>query len=305
MQKENERRNCKTSRLRRHEMFAGYLFLLPAAVCLLMWTIYPIIKSFWYSLTDFDILNDATFVGFENYQDLLKDEDWADALAKTFRYVMMFVPGLYIISLGAALLIKNLRKGSGFFRTAYYLPMVVSAVAAGAIFKLLLNTKMGLVNKLLMAVGFEAVNFLGSERNALASCVALAVWLGFGGNMIIFLAGLQDIPQVYYEAAQIDGATPLKQFRYITFPGLARTSIFVLTNSFIGSFQTYDTIKTLTGGGPNYATTLVVQRIYQEAFVHYNMGYACAMTVALFGIIFVVTMLQLKITTKLADNGWE
>lgn len=295
----------KISRLRLHEMCAGYLFLLPAAICLLVWTIYPIIKSFWYSLTDFDILNEATFIGLGNYEELLTDEDWTDALAKTFRYVLMFVPALYLISLGAAELIKHLTKFSGFFRTAYYLPMVVSSVAAGAIFKLLLNTRMGLVNKLLIAVGLEQINFLGDEKNALISCVILAVWLGFGGNMIIFLAGLQDIPRIYYEAAQIDGASSFAQFRYITFPGLARTSIFVLTNSFIGSFQTYDIIKTLTGGGPNYSTTLVVQRIYMEAFQHYNMGYACAMTVALFAIIFVVTMVQLKVTSKLADNGWE
>lgn len=295
----------KVSRLKLAEMRAGYLFLLPAAICLLVWTIYPIIKSFWYSLTDFDILNDAAFIGLENYKELLEDEDWKDALGRTFRYVLMYVPSLYLISLGAAELIMHLKKGSGFFRTSYYLPMVVSAVAAGAIFKLLLNTRMGLVNKLLTAVGIPEVNFLGSEEMALVSCVILAVWLGFGSNMIIFLAGLQDIPRIYYEAAQIDGAKPLQQFRYLTFPGLARTSIFVLTNSFIGSFQTYDIIKTLTGGGPNYSTTLVVQRIYMEAFTHYNMGYACAMTVALFAIIFVVTMIQLKVTTKLADNGWE
>lgn len=295
----------RISKLKLAEMRAGYLFLAPAALCLLVWTVYPILKSFWFSLTDFDILNDAAFIGLENYKDLLKDEDWLDALEKTFRYVLMFVPSLYLISLSAAELIKHLKKGSGFFRTAYYLPMVVSAVAAGAIFKLLLNTRMGLVNKLLLVIGFDPINFLGSEKNALISCVILAVWLGFGSNMIIFLAGLQDIPKVYYEAAQIDGARPWQQFRYITFPGLARTSIFVLTNSFIGSFQTYDIIKTLTGGGPNYSTTLVVQRIYMEAFQHYNMGYACAMTVALFAIIFVVTMLQLKLTTKLADNGWE
>ncbi len=295
----------RMNRLARKEMFAGYAFLLPAAICLLLWTIYPIIKSFWFSLTDYDILNEPTFNNFQNYKDLLEDDDWKEALGRTFRYVGMYVPTLFVISLGAAELIKHLKKGSGFFRTAYYLPMVVSAVAAGAIFKLLLNTRMGLVNKLLELVGLGPINFLGDEKMALVSCMILSVWLGFGSNMIIFLAGLQDIPSVYYEAASIDGASPWKQFWYITFPGLARTSIFVLTNSFIGSFQTYDIVKTLTGGGPNFSTTLVVQLIYEEAFKHYNMGYACAMTVGLFVIIFAVTMLQLKVTSKMADNGWE
>lgn len=305
MNNKQEKKRRRISKLKWAEIRAGYLFLFPAAICLLVWTIYPIFKSFWYSLTDFDILNDAEFVGLKNYKELLQDSDWTDALKRTFRYVIMYVPALYLVSLGAAELIKHLKKGSGFFRTAYYLPMVVSAVAAGAIFKLLLNTRMGLVNKVLGVFGIDAINFLGDEKNALISCVILAVWLGFGSNMIIFLAGLQDIPRVYYEAAEIDGANGIQQFFSITFPGLARTSIFVLTNSFIGSFQTYDIIKTLTGGGPNYSTTLVVQLIYNEAFKHYNMGYACAMTVALFAIIFVVTMIQLKVTSKLADNGWE
>lgn len=304
MKKQPKAPRRKISILRVRESIAGYVFLLPAAICLLVWTIYPIIKSFWFSLTDFDVLSDPEFIGLQNYKDLLEDQDWLDALVRTFHYVLMFVPALYIISLGAAELIKHLKKGSGFFRTSYYLPMVVSSVAAGAIFRLLLNTRMGLVNKIIVALGGREINFLGSEEVALVSCVILAVWLGFGGNMIIFLAGLQDIPKSYYEAAQIDGARPWQQFVYITFPGLARTSIFVLTMSFINSFQMYDLVKMLTGGGPNYSTTLVVQRIYEEAFKHYNMGYACAMTVALFVIIFIVTMIQLKFTSSLADNGF-
>lgn len=280
------------------------MFLLPAALCLLVWTIYPIVNSFWYSLTDSDILNEAHFIGLQNYKDLLGDKNWFSALGRTFKYVLMFVPAIFLISLVSALLIKQLKKMSGFFRTAYYLPVVVSSVAAGAIFKLLLNSKMGLVNKLLSFIGIAPINFLG-EANALASCVFLAVWLGFGGNMIIFLAGLNDIPDAYYEAAKIDGANSLQRFRYITFPGLAPTSIFVLTMSFINSFQTYDVIKMLTDGGPNYSTTLVVQHIYLNAFTHYKMGYACAMTVVLFAIIFVVTMIQLKITSRAAGDGLE
>ena len=294
-----------TSRRKVKEACVGYLFLLPAAACLLIWTIYPIIKSFWYSLTDFDMLSKPVYNNFANYKDLFNDKEWRDALGRTFRYVLMFVPSLYIVSLIAAELIKHLTRGKGFFRTSYYLPMVVSSVAAGAIFRLLLNTRMGLVNRFLTGIGLQQVNFLGDEKVALITCVILAVWLGFGSNMIIFLAGLQDIPKVYYEAAEIDGAKPIHQFMYITFPGLAQVSIFVLTMSFINSFQTYDLIKMLTGGGPNYSTMLVVQRIYEEAFKHYNMGYACAMTVVLFVIIFAITMLQLGITTKMSENSWE
>ncbi len=295
----------KLSRLKKNEIRAGYLFLLPAALCLLVWTIYPIANSFWYSLTDFNILNDKTFVGLENYIALFSDKDWMFSLKRTFQYVLMFVPCMYILSLLSAELVKHIKVFKGFFRTSFFLPVVVSAVAAGAIFKLVLNTKMGLVNKGLAAIGLQRINFLGDSQHALASCVMLAIWLGFGYDMIIFLAGLQDIPSEYYEAAAIDGASPFQQFCYITFPALGRTSVFVLTMCFIDSFQTYDIIKMLTDGGPNYSTTLVIQRIYINAFQHYKMGYACAMTVILFFIIFIVTMIQLKITSRMADNGWE
>lgn len=295
----------KMSKMKKNEIKAGYLFLLPAALCLILWTIYPIISSFWYSLTDFDILTKPSFIGLQNYLELFNDSDWLYALRQTFLYVLIYVPCMFLISLGAAELVKHIPVWKGFFRTAFFLPVVVSAVAAGAIFKLILNTKMGLINKLLTLGGhIDAINFLGDAGNALFSCVALGIWLGFGYHMIVFLAGLQDIPSEYYEAAAIDGASGVQQFRYITFPALGRTSVFVLTMCFIESFQTYDAIKTLTNGGPNYSTTLVIQRIYIDAFQHYNMGYACAATVVLFLIIFAVTMIQLKFTSKMADNGW-
>lgn len=302
MKKYNKKR--KISGMRKNEIVAGYFFLIPASVCLIVWTIYPIFNSFWYSLTNFNILNTPTFIGIENYRNLFTDEEWIASLKRTFEYVLMFVPLMYIISLGAAELVKHLKKCSGFFRTSYFLPVVVSAIAAGAIFKLILSTKMGLVNKIISFLGMEKINFLGNGENALASCVILAIWLGFGYNMLVFLAGLQDIPRDYYEAAMLDGASSIQQFRYITFPALGRTSVFVLTMSFIDSFQTYDVIKMLTDGGPNFATTLAVQRIYMNAFQHYKMGYACAMTVILFIIIFFVTILQLKLTNSMAEKGW-
>lgn len=293
----------KKSAIKRKEILAGYMFLLPSLLCLLIWTVYPIINSFWYSLTDNDVLNQASFIGLENYKNLLNDKNWRSSLLNTFRYVLIFVPSIYLISLISALFVKQLNKCKSFFRTAYFLPVVVSPIAAGSIFKLLLNTRMGLINKILEIMYVKPINFLG-EENALTSCVVLAIWLGFGGNMIIFLAGLQDIPTSYYESARIDGANGAQQFWYITFPCLAQTSIFVFSMSFINSFQTYDVIKMLTDGGPNYATTLVVQRIYMTAFTHYEMGYACTMTVVLFVIIFTITIAQYKMTSKMADNGW-
>ena len=292
------------SKVRRKEILAGYLFLIPAALCLLVWTIIPLISSFVYSLTDYDILNAPTFIGIDNYIHLAADQDWISAVKRTFLFVIMYVPSMYVISLASAELVRHLKVLKGFFRTAYFLPVVVSAVAAGAIFKLIMNTKMGMINKALDAVGIGKINFLGSPKNALFSCVLLAIWLGFGYNMIIFLAGLQDIPKEYYEAAALDGASSTQQFRYITFPALGRTSVFVLTMCFIDSFQTYDVIKMLTDGGPSKSTTLVIQRIYTYAFQHYRMGYACAATVILFFIIFLVTMIQLRATNKLVENGW-
>lgn len=294
----------KISRMKKKEIRAGYFFLLPAILSILIWVIYPVITSFMYSFTDFDIISRMNFIGLNNYKRMLSDKDWLYALQRTFLYVLIFVPFMFVIALGAAELIKHLKFCSGFFRTSYFLPVVVSSVAAGSIFKLVLNTKMGVLNKLLAAIGLGKVNFLGDTTNALYACVMLAIWLGFGYNMIIFLAGLNDIPAEYYEAARIDGANSIQLFRHITFPGLARTSIFVLTMCFIDAFQVYDIISMLTDGGPNFSTTLVVQRIYLNAFLHFDMGYACAMTVILFFIIFVITMLQFRITSKMSDNGW-
>lgn len=286
----------------RREMLYGYLFALPALACIIIFVFVPIVRSLILSLYDYDVISKKEFIGLENFLAMIKDPKWTLALKKTCVYVVMFVPFMFVISLLLALIVRHITKFSGFFRTTFFMPIIVSSTAAGVIFKMIFNKKTGFVNIFIKALGGSAVNWLGDPGNAMICCVILAIWLGMGYNMIIFLAGLQDIPQDYYEAASIDGANGWQQFWNITFPCLADTSVFVLTMSIINAFQAFDGIKMLTNGGPNNQTQVAVLWIYENAFIHYRMGYSCAMSLVLFIIIMVITIIQLKTTSAIAEK---
>lgn len=295
-------RGGRLSPSQRREMLYGYLFAIPALTCIVIFVFVPIVRSLILALYDYDVVSKKDFIGLANFAAMAADPKWALALEKTFLYVGMFVPSMFAMSLLLALLIKHITRFSGFFRTTFFMPIIVSSTAAGAIFKMVFNKKTGFVNLFIQAFGGGAVNWLGDPNNAMICCVILAVWLGMGYNMIIFLAGLQDIPRDYYEAASIDGANGWQQFRHITFPGLAHTSIFVLTMSIINAFQAFDGIKMLTNGGPNNQTQVAVMWIYENAFIHYRMGYSCAMSLILFVIIMVITAVQLKATSAVTEK---
>lgn len=289
------------SPIRRKEFLFGYLFVAPALLCIIVFVFYPIIQSIFLSMFDYDVVSKKVFVGFGNFSSMWNDRKWLSALRITVYYVVMFVPSMLLISLGLALIIKHIGRFSGFFRTTFFMPIIVSSTAAGAVFKLVFNQKTGAINVLVRMLGGTNINFLGNPTNALICCVFLAIWLGMGYNMIIFLAGLQDIPRDYYEAAAVDGANGWQQFWNITVPGLKHTSIFVFTMSIINAFQTFDGIKMLTNGGPNDKTQVAVMWIYENAFIHYRMGYACALSLILFVIIMVITSVQLKLTQGKTD----
>ncbi|MGI6168938.1 MAG: carbohydrate ABC transporter permease [Christensenellales bacterium] len=287
---------------KKREMLFGYLFLAPALACLITFIFVPIFWAVELSLYDYNVISQKEFIGIGNFTKMISDAKWANSLDKTWKYVVLFVPSIFLISLALALIIKHITKLSGFFRTSFFLPIIVSSTAAGAIFKMVFNRNAGFLNAFIRLMGGSNLNWLGDPSRALICCVILAVWLGMGYNMIVFLAGLQDIPKDYYEAASIDGATSWQQFLHITFPGLAQTSIFILTMSIINAFQAFDGIKMLTNGGPNDMTQLAVLRIYENAFIHFQMGYSCAQSLVLFGIILVITAIQLKATSSLADH---
>ena len=273
----------------------GYAFLAPDVIGLAVFVILPILAGAWISLHDWTGLSSPTYVGLDNYHELIQDPGFVASLRITATYASAFVPLVFVVSLGLATVLNQRLKGAVFFRTAYFLPVMVSLVVASSIWSLILVQKGGLLNTAIGLVGVDPQPWLGSTRLAIVSLVIVTVWQAVGYNTIIFLAGLQDVPREYLEAAAIDGAGSPQQFRRITFPLLRSTSIFVLVTSVIASFQVFDPIFVLTGGGPASATKATVYFIYENAFQFLRIGYASAIGVVLFAIILVFTIVQLRV----------
>jgi multiple sugar transport system permease protein len=277
------------------ETIAAYVFLLPALVGLIIFVFLPMFYALWVSFHEWDALSSMKWVGLNNFKDMLADKDWLTTLGRTFKYTFVFAPALYVTSLILALIVQSIPRFTGTFRTMFFLPVVMSSVVTGLLWKLMLDEKNGLVNSVFDLLHIPPVPWLSSLTWALPSIISVSVWMAMGFYMIIFLAGLQDIPKDYYEAARIDGANSLQSFWKITLPCLRHTSIFVLIVSIIGSFQAFDQIKIMTNGGPASATKLGVQHIYESSFTLYEMGYASALSFSLFVIILLFTMIQMKV----------
>jgi multiple sugar transport system permease protein len=274
----------------------AYLFLFPACLLLGVFVLWPLLQLVWVSAHQWNILKDQmTFVGAGNYRAILSEGDFWKALVNTFYYVAVTVPVGMAISLGLALLLNERIKGVGFFRTAVFTPFVTSTVAAGVIFVWLLDYEYGPVNAALDAVGVGRVNFLQSDRWAMAAVILMTLWKQAGYNMVLFLAGLQGIPQMYYEAAQIDGARRGWQtFRHVTWPLLWPTTFFVLVISVIFAFRAFEPMYVMTRGGPVGSTTTLVYYIFDKAFKFGNMGQAAAVSALMVVIVLLITWVQFK-----------
>ncbi len=278
------------------ETRTAYLFLLPACLLLGVFVLYPLLQLIWVSLNEWNILKDQmTFVGLKNYQAILKEDGFRQALVNTLVYVGVTVPVGMAISLGLALLLNDKVKGVGFFRTAVFTPFVTSTVAAGVIFIWLMDYDRGLVNAALSAVGIGRINFLQSDKWAMPAVIVMTVWKQAGYNMILFLAGLQGIPEMYYEAASLDGAKKgWPTFRHITWPLLWPTTFFVLVISIIFAFRSFEQMFVMTRGGPVGATTTLVYYIFDKAFKFGNMGHAAAVSTLMVMIVLLITWLQFR-----------
>ena len=274
----------------------AYLFLLPACLLLGVFVLYPLLQLLWVSLNEWNILKDQmTFVGAKNYQAILSEEGFRQALLNTVYYVAVTVPLGIAVSLGLALLLNNKLRGVGFLRTAVFTPFVTSTVAAGVIFIWLMDYDRGLVNAALDGVGFSRINFLQSDKWAMPAVILMTVWKQAGYNMILFLAGLQSIPEMYYEAAAIDGAQRgWPTFRHITWPLLWPTTFFVLVISIIFAFRSFEQMFVMTRGGPVGSTTTLVYYIFDKAFKFGNMGHAAAISTLMVGIVLLITWLQFR-----------
>lgn len=276
---------------------APYLFLLPAAVVLVVFMFGPLAYAAYLSFTDFNALGAPRWVGVANYQRLVADPTFWKTLWNTFVYLLGVVPALVVLPLFLAVLVNRALPGVAFFRAAYYLPVVVSMVVAGLMWKWifaengLLNYVVGLA---LPWLASQPIAWLSRPDTALAAVMAVTVWKGLGYYMVIYLAGLQTIPQDIYESASIDGASPWQATIRLTVPLLWPSIAFVAIVSSISALKVFTEIYVMTRGGPLDASATVVYYLYQQSFEHLNMGYANAIGMVLFVIILAFSIINLR-----------
>ena len=288
----------------RHATLSAGLFLAPALLLILVFFFLPVVAALALSFTDFDIyalgdLSRLRFIGLENYRQLLESPLFWTAIGNTFYFVLLGGPLSVAVSLGGALLIHSrLTRFPGLFRTAFFLPVVTTLVAVAVVWRYLYHPRHGLLNYGLSYFGIGPIDWLGDPHWAMPAIILMAVWKNFGFNLIIFMAGLQNIPPQLYEAAQIDGASAWRQFRYITLPLLGPTFLFVALITMIGYFQVFAEPYVMTQGGPANRTLSVVLLMYEEGFRWWNMGYASAAAFVLFLLILAGTLLQLKLRRR-------
>ena len=288
----------------RHAARSARVFLAPALLLIAVFFFLPVLAALLLSFTDFDIyalgdLDRLRFVGLRNYLDLLQSPLFWTALGNTFYFVVVGGPLSVAVSLGAALLVNApLIRFPGFFRAAFFLPVVTTLVAVAVVWRYLYHPHYGLLNYGLGLLGIDPIDWLGDPVWAMPAIILMAVWKNFGFNMIIFIAGLQNIPPQLYEAARIDGANGWRLFRHITLPLLGPTFLFVALMTMIGYFQVFAEPYVMTQGGPTNRTLSVVLLMYEEGFRWWNMGYASAAAFVLFVLILAGTALQLQLRRR-------
>lgn len=274
---------------------AGWAFAAPALGVIALFFFLPVVAALCLSVTDFDIyaltdIDNLRFVAFDNYIGLLNNPLFWKALGNTLYFVAVGVPLSVVASLGSALLLHSkLGRFKGFYRTAYFAPVVTTVVAVAVIWRYLFHTRYGLVNYGLSLIGIDPVDWLGDPHWAMPTIILFAVWKNFGYNMIIFLAGLQAIPEDLYEAARIDGASLWKQFRHVTLPMLGPVLLLVGILTMAGYFQLFAEPYVMTQGGPLESTKSVLYLMYEEGFKWWNLGNASAVAFLLFVLMTVVT----------------
>lgn len=271
----------------------GYIFVTPAILFFIVFTILPLLLSVFLGFYKSNIFFDnMEWMGLENFKRVFSDDVFLKSLLNICLYVLMAVPLNIVISLCLAMLLNGEKKGVKVFRVLFYMPSVTSAVAASLVWGFLMQPNYGLFNQILTGFGLRPFTWLSNSSTALFSVTIITVWMGLGGNMIILLAALQNLPTDIFEAAQLDGAGKAKIFFKITLAYLAPTLFFITTMTLIGAFQLYDQVKVLTGGGPANSTMTPVFNIWQNAFGNTanQAGYAAAQSFVLFAIIFVVSL---------------
>lgn len=272
----------------------------PAIVLIFVLVLLPTLAVIGFSLTDYELGYDGfKFIGFDNYTELLGDRTFLISLKNTTIYTAIVTPFSVLLGLAVALLIESETRGRAFFRTVYFLPVASLLVAMATVFQYLLHPTIGPVNAMLSSLGIPGPNWLGSSQTVLISLAIIGIWQSVGFNMVLFLAGLTAIPRELYSAAEVDGAkSSWARFRLVTWPMLGPTTLFVTTISIINAVKVFETVKTLTEGGPNKSSEVLLWTIYQEGFVYLRVGYASAMTVVFLAVLIVLMFLQYRVMDR-------
>jgi multiple sugar transport system permease protein len=282
----------------------AWIFLSPALAMIGIFFVIPVLAAFTLSFTDFDIYSLGNwkyirFVGFQNYVRIVETPLFWTALKNTFYFVLVGGPLSVAVSLGTALMLNSkLAKYKSLYRTVYFLPVVSSLIAVAIIWRYLYHPAHGLLNYFLSYFGISSVDWLGDPNLAMPAIIIMAVWKNFGYNMLIFIAGLQNIPEDLYEAAHLDGASWRQQFIEITLPMLKPTTVFIVMITIIGYFQLFAEPYVMTQGGPLNSTTSIVLLMYEQGFRWWSMGYAAAIAFVLFIIILFFTLLQMLLQRR-------
>ncbi len=284
-----------------------FLWISPWVIGFVLLTLLPLLGSLYVSFTEWKIVSDPVWVGLANYKELFTEEIFLKSLRVTFLYCAMTIPVNMVLSLATAMLLNGDLPYSGILRTIYYMPCVVSSVAAALLWSYIFNYRFGLINQLLSLIGVEGPNWLGDERWSLAALAIMSLW-GIGGGIVIYLAGLQTVPQHLHEAARLAGAGWWRRLFTITLPSMSPILLFQLLTNIIGGLQTFTSGYLITDGGPNNSTMFYALYLYKNAFQYHKMGKACAMAWILFIIIMVLSFLVMKVSAPMVyyeNDGGE
>jgi multiple sugar transport system permease protein len=284
----------RISRILDSDGFTAFLFLFIPILILVALKFYPIVFNVVISFTNYDLSPNFRFVGLRNYQEIFSNDVYLKAIRNTLLYVVGTVPLGTFLSLSIAALLDRSIRGRVFFRTAFYLPVVTSVAASALVWRWIFNPQGGLANTALAAAGLPPLGWLTDPDTAMISLVIITLWGGIGGNMVIFLAGMQGIPGELYEAAEIDGANWWESFFYITIPMLSPVTLFVVVTYTIAIFRSFGLIFLLTQGGPSLSTNTLVWEIYQAAFGYLRFGLGAAISVVL-----LLTILLLSVPVRI------
>lgn len=288
-------KTAKKNLYKKGDGLSAILLLSPTLVIFSAFILFPVFFSFYLSFHKWNMFSgDTTFIGLDNYIRMFKSEEFWNVLKNTAVYTLGTIPLNMIFSLFIAYVLHKKVIGKKFLRTAFFAPVIISPVAAAVIWRWLYDPNFGLINWFIGLFGINPINWLNEPAAAMVALIIMGVWKTFGINMVLFSAGLQGIPENFYEAAEIDGAGSWKKFWNITIPLLAPTTFFIMVISMISSFQVFDIVYVLTSGGPLGSTKVLVFYVYEYAFKFFEMGYASAGAYVLFAILFVLTLIQVK-----------